>query len=48
MGDMGRTYDGGHAEYVLAPVNQVIPFTSSLPWSVLGAVPEMLQTAYGR
>jgi len=47
MGDMGRTYDGGHAEYVLVPVNQVIPFTSSLPWSVLGAVPEMLQTAYG-
>ena len=47
MGDMGRTYDGGYAEYVQVPVSQVIGFTSGLPWSVLGAVPEMLQTAYG-
>jgi len=47
MGGMGRTIDGGYAEYVLVPAAQVIPFTSSLPWDVLGAVPEMLQTAYG-
>jgi NADPH:quinone reductase-like Zn-dependent oxidoreductase len=47
MGGMGRTYDGGYAEYVSVPASQVIAFTSSLPWSVLGAVPEMLQTAYG-
>jgi NADPH:quinone reductase-like Zn-dependent oxidoreductase len=47
MGDMGRTYDGGYAEYTVVPRAQVIPFTSDLPWSVLGAVPETLQTAYG-
>ncbi|MGV8850157.1 MAG: zinc-binding alcohol dehydrogenase family protein [Propionibacteriaceae bacterium] len=47
MGGMGREYDGGYAEYVQVPVTQVVPFTSSLPWSVLGAVPEMLQTANG-
>jgi NADPH2:quinone reductase len=47
MGGMGRTIDGGYAEYVLVPAAQVIPFTSDLPWDVLGAVPEMLQTAYG-
>jgi NADPH2:quinone reductase len=47
MGGMGRVFDGGYAEYTCAPAGQVIPFTSDLPWSVLGAVPEMLQTAYG-
>ena len=47
MGGMGREFDGGYAEYVLVPAAQVIPFTSSLPWEQLGAVPEMLQTAYG-
>lgn len=47
MGGMGREFDGGYAEYVLVPARQVIPFTSSLPWADLGAVPEMLQTAYG-
>lgn len=47
MGGMGRTFDGGYAQYVVVPAAQVIPFTSKLPWDVLGAVPEMLQTAYG-
>jgi NADPH2:quinone reductase len=47
MGGMGRQLDGGYAELTCVPARQVIPFTSSLPWSVLGAVPEMLQTAYG-
>ncbi|MBB4907561.1 zinc-binding dehydrogenase [Actinophytocola algeriensis] len=47
MGNMGRTYDGGYAEYTVVPRGQVIPFTSDLPWPVLGAVPETLQTAYG-
>ncbi|WP_291049610.1 zinc-binding alcohol dehydrogenase family protein [Herbiconiux sp.] len=47
MGGMGRSIDGGYAEYVLVPAAQVIPFASDLPWSTLGAVPEMLQTAYG-
>jgi NADPH:quinone reductase-like Zn-dependent oxidoreductase len=47
MGGMGRTYDGGYAEYTCVPVRQVVPFTSSLDWATLGAVPEMLQTSHG-
>jgi len=47
MGGMGRTFDGGYAEYTCVPAAQVIPFRSELPWEVLGGVPEMLQTAYG-
>ena len=44
---MGRTFDGGYAEYTCVPARQVVPFTSSLDWATLGAVPEMLQTAHG-
>ncbi|WP_240470942.1 zinc-binding alcohol dehydrogenase family protein [Schaalia suimastitidis] len=47
MGGMGRVFDGGYAEYTCVPLNQIIPFTSDLDWAVLGAIPEMLQTAYG-
>src|SRR6188472_1217736 len=47
MGGMGRTFDGGYAEYTCVPASQVIPFRSELDWATLGAVPEMLQTAYG-
>jgi NADPH:quinone reductase len=47
MGGMGRTFDGGYAEYTVVPRGQVIPFTSDLPWHVIGALPETLQTAYG-
>jgi NADPH:quinone reductase len=47
MGGMGRTYDGGYAEYTCVPVRQIVPFTSSLDWATLGAVPEMLQTSHG-
>ena len=47
MGGMGRVFDGGYAEYTCVPAGQAIPFRSDLAWSVLGAVPEMLQTASG-
>jgi NADPH:quinone reductase len=47
MGGMGRTFDGGYAEYTSVPAGQVVPFSSELDWATLGAVPEMLQTAYG-
>jgi NADPH:quinone reductase-like Zn-dependent oxidoreductase len=47
MGGMGRTFDGGYAEYTIVPRDQVIPFHSDLPWETLGAIPETLQTAYG-
>jgi NADPH:quinone reductase len=47
MGGMGRAFDGGYADYTCVPASQVVPFRSGLDWVVLGAVPEMLQTAYG-
>ena len=47
MGGMGREFDGGYAEFVVVPAGQVIAFHSELPWATLGALPEMLQTAYG-
>jgi NADPH:quinone reductase-like Zn-dependent oxidoreductase len=47
MGGMGRVFDGGYAEYTVVPRDQVVPFTSDLPWQVIGAVPETLQTAFG-
>ncbi|MFD9682123.1 zinc-binding alcohol dehydrogenase family protein [Rhodococcus sp. NPDC059969] len=47
MGGMGRTFDGGYAEYTCVPLSQVVPFSSELDWSTVGAVPEMLQTSYG-
>lgn len=47
MGGMGRTYNGGYAEYTCVPAAQVIPFVSALDWVTLGAIPEMLQTAHG-
>lgn len=47
MGEMGRQFDGGYAEYTVVPERIVLPFRSSLPWEVIGAVPEMFQTAWG-
>ncbi|MDP9220800.1 MAG: zinc-binding alcohol dehydrogenase family protein [Actinomycetota bacterium] len=47
MGGMGRTFDGGYAEYTCVPAAQLIAFSSALEWATLGAIPEMLQTAYG-
>ena len=47
MGGMGRTFDGGYAEYTCVPVTQVQVIKTSLPWETLGAIPEMLQTAWG-
>ena len=47
MGGMGRVFDGGYAEYTCAPATQVQSFKTRLPWEILGAVPEMLQTSWG-
>lgn len=47
MGGMGRAIDGSYAEYMLVKEENLIPFESDLDWSILGALPEMLQTAYG-
>jgi len=47
MGGMGRQFDGGYAEYTCVPVTQVLVVKTILPWETLGAIPEMLQTAWG-
>lgn len=47
MGGMGREFDGGYAEYTVVPAGQVQKLRSNLPWNVLGALPEMVQTAWG-
>ena len=47
MGGMGRVFDGGYAEYTCVPASQVIPFTTAVPWAMVGALPEMIQTAHG-
>jgi NADPH:quinone reductase-like Zn-dependent oxidoreductase len=49
MGGMGRQFDGGYAQYTVVPANQVQAITvpTKLGWDVLGAMPEMLNTAYG-
>ncbi len=47
MGGMGRSIDGGYAEYTLVPASSVIPVETDLDWARLGALPEVLQTAYG-
>lgn len=47
MGGMGRQFDGGYAEFTCVPSNQVQGLQTELPWETLGAIPEMLQTAWG-
>jgi NADPH:quinone reductase len=47
MGEMGRAYDGGYAEYTLVPRERVLPVRTSLPWEVLAALPETYLTAWG-
>ncbi len=47
MGGMGREFDGSYAEYTCVPAAQVQPVKTPLAWDVFGAVPEMLQTAWG-
>jgi NADPH:quinone reductase-like Zn-dependent oxidoreductase len=47
MGGMGRDFDGAYAEYTCVPVTQVQAIRPGVAWEVLGALPEMLQTAWG-
>ena len=47
MGGMGRVFDGGYAEYTLVPASQVKPVKLEVGWEVMGALPEMMQTAWG-
>src|SRR5580704_9671862 len=47
MGGLGRQIDGGYAEYTCVPAKQAQVIKTELPWETLGAIPEMLQTAWG-
>ncbi|CAN5682059.1 zinc-binding alcohol dehydrogenase family protein [soil metagenome] len=47
MGGLGRAIDGSYAEYTVVDAANVIPFETTLGWDVVGALPEMLQTAHG-
>src|SRR5919109_3758818 len=47
MGEMGREFDGGYAEYALLPNSLLMPVATTLPWDVLAALPETYLTAQG-
>ena len=47
MGEMGREFDGGYAEYALLPNSLLMPVTTRLSWDVLAALPETYLTAQG-
>ncbi|MBB5917556.1 NADPH:quinone reductase-like Zn-dependent oxidoreductase [Nocardia transvalensis] len=47
MGEMGRAFDGGYAEYALLPNALLMPITTTLPWEILAALPETYVTAQG-
>ncbi|MGW2964732.1 zinc-binding dehydrogenase [Streptomyces sp. NPDC001220] len=47
MGEMGRQFDGGYAQYALLPNALLMPVTTTLPWEVLAALPETYLTARG-
>ncbi|MFP3581372.1 zinc-binding dehydrogenase [Arthrobacter sp. SIMBA_036] len=47
MGGLGRNIDGSYAEYTVVDAANLIPFDTDLGWDIVGALPEMLQTAHG-
>ena len=47
MGGMGRQFDGSYSEYTYVPARQVQTLDTTLDWPTLGALPEMVQTAWG-
>lgn len=47
MGGLGREVDGGYAEYTLVKAEYARTIETKVPWDVLGALPEMLQTSWG-
>ncbi|MBB5896176.1 zinc-binding dehydrogenase [Kutzneria kofuensis] len=47
MGEMGREFDGGYAEYALLPNSLLMPIATTLPWDVMAALPETYLTAQG-
>ena len=47
MGEMGRAFDGGYAEYTLLPNEQIYPIKTELDLENLIALPETYYTAFG-
>jgi NADPH:quinone reductase-like Zn-dependent oxidoreductase len=47
MGGLGRDIDGGYAEFTVVQADRVQKIEGNLPWETLGALPEMVQTAWG-
>lgn len=47
MGEMGRAFDGGYAEYALLPDRLLMPLRTGLDWASLAALPETYMTAHG-
>ncbi len=47
MGGMGRSFNGGYAEYALLPAHHVFAIESNLSWREIAAVPETYFTAWG-
>ena len=47
MGGMGRSFNGGYAEYALLPAHHVFAVETDLSWDALAAVPETFFTAWG-
>jgi NADPH:quinone reductase-like Zn-dependent oxidoreductase len=54
MGGLGREVDGGYAEYTLIKAEYTLikaeyarAIETEVPWNILGALPEMLQTSWG-
>lgn len=46
MGGLGRSRPGSYGEYVTAPVSNVVPIDTQLPWEQLAVLPEVYSTAW--
>lgn len=47
MGEMGREFDGGYAEYALLPNSLLMPISTTVAWEVLAALPDTYLIAQG-
>lgn len=47
VGELGREFDGGYAEYTCPPARQCMTIKTQLDWEDFGAMPEKIPTAYG-
>jgi NADPH2:quinone reductase len=46
MGGLGRTTNGSYAEFTVAPVTNVVPIETDLPWEEFAVIPESYATAW--